>query len=439
MSELALIALAVFFVIANGFFVAAEFAIVKVRSTQLEEVEARAGRRGAAARHILTHLDRYLSATQLGITLASLALGWIGEPAFARLVEKPLSSAGIASPAIVHGIAFALAFSIISLLHIVLGELAPKRIAIRNALPTALWTAIPLRIFFKIAYPAIWVLNVCANRLLVALGFPAVSEVGELHSEEEIRLLLEESAERGEIPHHRRDLLEGIFDFTRRTARQIMIPRTDVVYLSTTHSVEENLAVVRKTRHTRFPLCDGDLDHTIGMIHVKDLLLRAPEDDIRDLRSLRREMLFVPESLPIERLMADFRAKRIHMAIVVDEYGGGAGVVTLENVLEELVGQIDDEFDLDRPEFERLADGGCRARGDLLLEDLAQRLDAPIGETEAETVGGYVLERLARKPKIGDEVEVAGRRAVVEEAREFRVQWVRVLPDEKKRGGTESE
>jgi CBS domain containing-hemolysin-like protein len=428
MSDLLLVALGLLFVLANGFFVAAEFAIVKVRATQLEEIEERSGRRVEAARTIVRHLDTYLSSTQLGVTLSSLALGWIGEPAFAHLVEAPLAAVGVLSPRIVQGVAFAVAFSIISVLHIVLGELAPKSLAIRFALPVALWIAIPLHLFTRVAWPAIWLLNSTANRFLALIRIPPASEGGELHSEEEIRILLDESTARGTMSPHRRELLDGFFDFTKRTARQIMIPRTDVAFLRLDDPIEKSLDFIRRTRHTRYPLCERDLDHTVGMVHVKDLLFRPPGEEIADLRSVQREILFVPESLPVEQLMVRFRTQRIHMAVVVDEYGGGAGVVTFENVLEELVGQIDDEFDQDRPEFEQLAGGESRVRGDFLLSDLAQRLDVEIGESESDTVGGLVIERLARAPRPGDRIELAGYELVVEEARSYRVHWVRARP-----------
>lgn len=421
------LALAFFFVLANGFFVAAEFAIVKVRSTQIIELAEQGSVRAKMAKRLIRHLDAYLSATQLGITLASLALGWIGEPAFHHLIQ-PLFTRFHVSEAAARSISATVAFVIISILHIVLGELAPKSIAIQKPVGTTLWTAHLLHTFYVITFPAIWLLNGTSRALLRVVGIEPAGEHAETaHSSEELRLILASSEKAGILSEENREIIEGVFQFSKRTARQIMVPRTDVVILSTTRSIEENLETIRITRHTRYPLCEGSLDDTIGLIHVKDLLLAQLRGPGRSLEELKREVLFVPENSTVESLLSQFIESRTHMAVVLDEYGGSSGIVSLENITEELFGQIQDEFDRERPEIEPLGNGRYRVRGDYLIEDLADRLKIDLGEPEEETVGGYVAARLGREVAPGDRVDLADLAISVLEAERFRVRWVLVV------------
>jgi CBS domain containing-hemolysin-like protein len=418
--------LALFFVIANGFFVAAEFAIVKVRSTQLVELADAGSSRARMARKMVKHLDAYLSATQLGITLASLALGWIGEPAFHHLINPLFVKFGV-SDSFAKTASATSAFIIISILHIVLGELAPKSMAIQKPVATTLWTAHVLHTFYVITYPAIWLLNNVSQAILKVVGLEPTSEHAEMaHSPEELRLILASSEKAGILSEENREIIEGVFQFSKRTARQIMVPRTDVVILSITKSIEANLETIRTTRHTRYPLCDGSLDNTIGLIHVKDLLLAQLRGPGRSLQELKREVLFVPENSTVESLLSQFIESKTHMAIVLDEYGGASGIVSLENITEELFGQIQDEFDRERPEIEPLGNGRYRVRGDYLIEDLADRLKIDLGEPEEETVGGYVAARLGREVHPGDKVELGDLAISVLEAERFRVRWVLV-------------
>lgn len=418
--------LALFFVIANGFFVAAEFAIVKVRSTQLVELADAGSKRARMARRMVKHLDAYLSATQLGITLASLALGWIGEPAFHHLINPLFEKFGV-NPSYAKTASATVAFVIISILHIVLGELAPKSMAIQKPVGTTLWTAHVLHAFYVITYPAIWLLNNVSQAILKLVGLEPTSEHAEMaHSPEELRLILASSEKAGILSEENREIIEGVFQFSKRTARQIMVPRTDVVILSITKSIEENLETIRTTRHTRYPLCDGSLDNTIGLIHVKDLLLAQLRGPGRSLQELKRDLLFVPGNSTVESLLSQFIESKTHMAIVLDEYGGASGIVSLENITEELFGQIQDEFDRERPEIEPLGNGRYRVRGDYLIEDLADRLKIDLGEPEEETVGGYVAARLGREVTPGDKVELADLAISVLEAERFRVRWVLV-------------
>ena len=418
--------LAFLFVLANGFFVAAEFAIVKVRSTQLTELAEQGSVRAKMARKLTRHLDAYLSATQLGITLSSLALGWIGEPAFHHLLQPLFTNLNIGQKA-ATSISATVAFIIISVLHIVLGELAPKSIAIQKPVGTSLWVAHLLHAFYVVTYPAIWLLNGVSRAILKTVGIHPTSEHLEAaHSPEELRLILASSEKAGILSEENREIIEGVFQFSKRTARQIMVPRTDVVVLSTTKTIEENLETIRTTRHTRYPLCDGSLDQTVGLIHVKDLMLAQLRGPGRRLEDLKRDILFVPENSTVESLLSQFIEHKTHMAVVLDEYGGSSGIVSLENITEELFGQIQDEFDRERPEIEPLGNGKYRVRGDYLIEDLADRLKIDLGDPEEETVGGFVAARLGREVSPGDHVDMSDLSITVLEAERFRVRWVMV-------------
>jgi CBS domain containing-hemolysin-like protein len=386
----------------NGFFVAAEFALVKVRPTQIDPYVHEGKRNALVARHMIRHLDAYLSATQLGITLASLALGWIGEPAFAWIIE-PAVSAFTDDPAVLHSVALTISFLVITILHIVLGELAPKSVAIRKSEGTTLAIALPLFVFYKLTYPAIWILNHTANYLLRVVGIAPVSE-GELaHTEEELRLLLSTSHS-SVVSKQTRELLDNIFELKHRVARQIMVPRQDVIYLSTMRTMAENMRIARRSGHTRFPLCEGDLDHVVGLIHIKDLFRK--DRPIATLREVAREIAFVPETLELDRLLKRMRLERFHLAAVIDEYGGVSGVVTLEDVLEEIVGTIQDEFDVEKPEIRTGEDGSWMVSGGMLVEDLEDELDIELSDRDEDTIGGVVLSELGRTPEVGDRIEL---------------------------------
>lgn len=422
-----LLVLAFLLVLANGFFVAAEFAIVKVRSTQLTELADEGSARAKMARRLIRHLDAYLSATQLGITLASLALGWVGEPAFEHIITPLFARVGGVSEVAARSVSAGFAFTVISVLHIVLGELAPKSMAIQKPVGTSLWIAYPLHWFYVITYPAIVLLNGVSRAILKLVGIHPASEHETAHSPEELRLILASSEKAGILSEENREIIEGVFQFSKRTARQIMVPRTDVVVLSVTRTIEENLETIRTTRHTRYPLCEGSLDHTIGLIHVKDLLLAQLRGPGKSLLELKREILFVPENSTVESLLSQFIEYKTHMAVILDEYGGASGIVSLENITEELFGQIQDEFDRERQEIEPLGNGRYRVRGDYLIEDLADRLKVDLGEPEEETVGGYVAARLGREVTPGDKVDLGDLAISVLEAERFRVRWVMVV------------
>lgn len=405
---IALKLLAIFVLVAlNGFFVAAEFALVKVRGSQLDPLADEGDRTAALARHISCNLEAYLSACQLGITLASLGLGWIGEPFLANMIAPAFAKVGVTSPTVVHSVTFAIAFSIITTLHITLGEQAPKILAIRKPLPATLWVSRPLAIFYTIFKPAIWFLNAASNWLLrIVFRIEPVSGHELAHSEEELRVILAESHQAEEVTQLGKEILINALDMRKRVVRDITTPRGQVVFLNTEDSFDENLQAAIESRHTRFPLCEGHLDNTIGLVHIKDLLKLMREGQQRDLVSIRRDLLPVPEMMPLEKLLAFFLSKHAHVALVVDEYGGTVGMVTLDNVIEELVGEIQDEFDSDNAEFRRIDADEFTALGSLGLYELNDHAGLGLESSEVSTVGGYVTHLLGHLPKQGERVRI---------------------------------
>jgi CBS domain containing-hemolysin-like protein len=422
-----MIAVAVGLVLLNAFFTAAELSMARVRNTRMEELTQEGDWRARAVRGHQDRLQCFLSATQLGITLASLGLGWVGEPAFAHLVAPVLGLVGVVSEPIVHNVSAAVAFLFITFLHIVIGELVPKAYAIRASERVALWTALPVRAFQVAVKPALWLLDRTASRVLRLLHAD-LAHAPDAHSEEELRMLLAESHRVGTLSGEKRELLENIIDYTERTARHAMIPRADVVYLSLARSLEENFKTIAQTMHTRFPLATLDIDHVAGMIHVKDLLLKR--DQLRsseDLVGLKRDILFVPESRPLDALLREFQQNRTHMAIVVDEYGGAAGMITIEDVIEEIVGEIQDEFDREQPKVQETADG-LVFDGLSLVDDAWEKLGIEVeGTGEVSTLGGFVTEKLGRIPRVGDRTMEHGHEFRVVEMKGRRVSKVLVV------------
>lgn len=410
-------------VLLNGFFVAAEFAVVKVRDTQLVSLATRGYRRARVARRILGNLDAALSATQLGITLASLGLGWIGEPVFATLLEPVVRWLQIQSEQVRHSIAFAVGFSVITFLHIVAGELAPKSLAIRKPLPTSLWVAVPLDWFYKASFPAIWMLNHAANWLLRRFGIEPVSETELAHSEEELRLLVASAPRLGGEGSLSRQVVLNAFDLRQRVAREVMRPRHEIVALSTTDPLERCLETAERTRYSRYPLCErGDLDRTLGVVHIKDLYaLRTRARTGADLLPAARKLLYVPETARLDRLLQLCLERKLHLAIVVDEYGSTTGLLTLENILEELVGQIQDEFDLEPPLCVRTGPDTWELDGRFPLHELAELVGQPLQIEDLTTTSGLVTQRLGGFPQPGDVVHLGDYRLRVEETDGHRV------------------
>jgi CBS domain containing-hemolysin-like protein len=415
-------------VLLNGFFVAAEFAIVRVRDTQLDTLVARGHRRAKVGRRLLANLDASLSATQLGITLASLGLGWFAEPVFASLLEPLMEWLQIESPQARHSIAFAIGFSVITFLHIVAGELAPKSLAISKPVPTTLWVAQPLLWFYWASYPFIWTLNHAAMWLLRRVGIEPVSE-GELaHSEEELRILFAAAQKRAGGSALGRDILFNAMDIRRRIVRNVMRPRQQIVVLNTEASIAECLDVAEETRYSRFPLCEaGDPDRTLGVVHIKDLFaMRLKARRGADLAPAARKIIFVPETARLEKLLGLFLERKLHLALVVDEYGATTGMVTLENILEELVGQIQDEFDVEKPLIEKAGDGAWLLAGATPLHELSDLVGEALHAEGITTVNGWVTQRLGGFPKAGDTLVVGGHELRVEEMDAMRVARLRL-------------
>jgi magnesium and cobalt exporter, CNNM family len=403
---LAKIAIILGLVVLNAFFVACEFAIVKVRGSQLDALEDEGNVKATFAKQVRGHLDAYLSATQLGVTLASLALGWIGEEFLARILQPAFAVVGVHSHVVVSTISITLAFIGITFLHIVFGELAPKYIAIGNPLSVSLALARPLGGFYILFKPAIWILNKSSNfflNKLLRIKPVAGSELA--HSEEELRLILDESEKSDEVSELGRDLLVNALDLRQRVVRDIMTPRGEVVFLDLEEDFEQNLKKAFESRHTRFPLCRGHLDNAVGLIHIKELMpmMRDPHPD---LMRIKRDITPVPEMMSLEKLLNLFLTKHAHLALVVDEYGGTVGMVTLENVLEEIVGDIQDEFDADKAEFRKINENEFSVLGSLGLYELRDLAGLELESADVSTIGGYVTHLLGHLPKQGEQVQI---------------------------------
>ncbi len=393
-------------VVLNGFFVAAEFALVKIRGSQLEALSEEGDESALQARRITEDLEAYLSACQLGVTLASLGLGWIGEPYLAQMVQPVFVKLGVESETVTRSVSFALAFSLITILHIVLGEQAPKIFAIRKPLGTTLAVSRPLRLFYAVFRPAIWFLNLCSNALLKRVfRIEPVSGHELAHSEEELRVILAENASAQEVSPLGKEILINALDLRRRVVRDITTPRGEVVFLNTELSFEENLRSAQQSRHTRFPLCEGHLDNAVGLVHIKDLLTLIREDR-PDLHRIQRTIFPVPEMMPLEKLLGFFLSKHAHLALVVDEFGGTVGIVTLDNVLEEIVGDIQDEFDAEKPELRKVGVEEFEVEGSLGLYELKDLIGLELESSDVSTVGGYVTHLIGHLPHSGEQTRI---------------------------------
>jgi CBS domain containing-hemolysin-like protein len=415
---------ALLLVLLNGFFVGAEFALVRVRSTRLVELENQGKRAARMALHAIRHFDVYLSATQLGITLASLALGSISEPAVAELLN-PLFNLAHLPDSIRHPLAFVLALAIVSVFHMVIGELVPKSYAIQKPEALAMAVAFPLHWFYWTFKPAIFVVNGCAKVVLRLLRIPPAGEHELAHSEEELRMILTASGASGVLKDSEVDLVKHVFEFADKVARDIMVPRVDMIYLDAGWSMERNLEVVNSHTYTRYPLCQGDPDHVLGMIHIKDLVRAATAGS--DILSVKREIIFVPETKSIDQLLREFQVRKMHMAAVVDEYGGTAGIVTLEDVLEQIVGEIHDEFEEPRPEIQVLGPDRYIVDGKVLLADLRVDYQIFIQPNGSDTVGGWVLDKIGGIPNTGAVVETGDYCLQVQEMDGQRVRKVLIV------------
>lgn len=421
-------------VVLNAFFVAAEFAIVKVRYSQVE-IKAKTGNQSAKiAKHILQNLDGYLSATQLGITLASLGLGWIGESVVTEVILAALSLFGIAiSPELAHQIALPVAFGTITILHIVFGELAPKSIAIQRPVTTTFALAIPLNIFYYIFRPFIWVLNGLANVILKKMGVSAIHG-HEVHTSEELQLLLDQGKESGALDSSEHELIKNVFDFNDRTVKKIMVPRTAILAINIDSPYAEFVSAVINEGYTRMPVYKGNIDEIIGFIHVKDLLMKELKDQTVSLSDMIRPVYFIPESKKIADLLSEMRKKKNpHIAIVLDEFGGTAGLVTMEDIIEELVGEIQDEHDEEKPKVISINENEFIIDAHSAISDVNEFIPFPLPEQdEYDSVAGLMNVIFDKIPEIGEEIEFEGYHFTIIQKRKNNIESVkmRLVPKE---------
>ncbi|WP_078414686.1 hemolysin family protein [Priestia abyssalis] len=415
----------------SGFFVASEFAIIRVRSSRIDQLVAEGSKQGAAAKKVIENLDEYLSACQLGITLTSLGLGWLGEPTVEHLLH-PLFEELNVSPTLAGVLSFAIAFSVITFLHVVVGELAPKTLAIQKSEPVSLWTAQPLIWFYKIMYPFIWFLNGSARFVTKIFGLEPASEHELAHTEEELRLILSESYKSGEINQSEFNYVENIFEFDDRVAKEIMVPRKEVTVLDKTKSIAENLEIIKEEKYTRYPVIDGDKDHIVGMINMKEVFTDVVVHGIDKTKTVEkyvRPVIQVIESIAIHDLLLKMQKERIHMAILVDEYGGTAGLVTVEDILEEIVGEIRDEFDADEvPMIQKLNEHQTLLDGKVLISEVNDMFGLEIDDEDVDTIGGWVLTKKYDLEQ-GDTIILDNYRFRVKELDGHHVRWIEVTYD----------
>ena len=422
--------LAALLILLNGFFVAAEFALVRLRSTHARTLAQEYGLRGRILMRMHRRLDVYLSATQLGITIASLGIGWVGEPTVARLLQPLFRVFGMTDHTMLKSISFAVGFALISFVVIVIGELVPKSLAIRKVEAVSLWTGAPLYAFYWLMYPAIWVLNGATRIVLRLFALRVDQHAGDApHSRDELAMILALSQAQGTLGQRTGDILDRTLDFTELTAGDLMRPAAEMVCLMLEDSPEEIRQVMMRHRFTRYPVCEGDRQHVVGLLHVKDAfaaLSRRP--DLGDMRQLLRPLPSVGKALPAMDLLTHFRSGHPHFALVVDDLGTITGFVTLDHVLESLLGAIPDEFRHQRQEWRRRLDGSWVGSGSLSLYSLERSLHIDIDEETADTIGGLVMRQLERVPEEGERVAFTDFDVVVLRKNGPRITLVQVIP-----------
>lgn len=412
----------------NGFFVTSEFAIVKIRSSRIDQLIEEGNKNAIAAKKVISNLDEYLSACQLGITITALGLGWLGEPTIEHLLRPVINSFGLPS-SISHIISFSIAFAFITFLHVVVGELAPKTLAIQKAEAVTLLTTRPLIWFYRVMYPIIWALNGSARLLTSMFGLKPASEHELAHSEEELRIILSESYESGEINQSEFKYVNKIFEFDNRIAKEIMVPRTEIVSLSKDDTLEDFLQIVQEEKFTRYPIIDGDKDHIIGMVNIKEVmtdLIMNRELSSSTLESYIRPIIRVIDSIPIHELLLKMQKERIHMAILMDEYGGTSGLVTVEDIIEEIVGEIRDEFDMDEvPMVRKTHEGQYIIDSKVLVSEVNDLLGTDINDEDVDTIGGWILTE-NYEAKQGDIIEHEKYRFKILDMEEHHIKYLEV-------------
>jgi putative hemolysin len=420
-------------VLANAFFVAAEFSLVSVRRTRITELVAQGNIAAKAVDKAISNPDQVIAATQLGITLSSLGLGWLGEPALSHLIQPLIDLFPVDfQSGVSHSLSAAFAFTVITFLHVVVGELAPKSIALQDSEKTSLFVARPTLFTERIFKPAIWVLNGTGNALLRLIGIHPASGHELVHSVEELRMIVTASTEGGTVEEDESLMLHAIFDFGELIVRQVMIPRTEIVAVEADAPLAEIIQLTSQSTYTKFPVYDDSLDQILGIVHVKDLLTAMLLPDCRDCtaRKFLREAIFVPETTQVRSLLQQFRTHRQHIAIILDEFGGTAGLVTLEDLLEEIVGEVSDPFDMNDPDFQTMPDGVVLIDGLTLIEEVNQYLGLNLHDTDYDTIAGYILGKLGHIPHEKETVEVDGIQLQVEELDGLRISRVALhLPE----------
>ncbi|KWX80082.1 HlyC/CorC family transporter [Paenibacillus sonchi] len=410
-------------IILTAFFVATEFALVRLRGSQISQMVLEGKKNALAVQRVAANLDGYLSACQLGITITALGIGALAEPAFEQLLI-PLFDLGNISHSVSEPIAFALAFIIATFLHVVVGELAPKTAAINIPEKIGQITSPLIIWFYKILYPLIWLMNGSANLLVRMFGMKPASEHGDAHSEDEIRLILSESYESGKINKAEYGYVNRIFTFDEMLAKEIMVPRTDMVCLFTNHSLKENLEIIRKEQYTRFPVADGSKDNIIGMINTKQLYLQYDNNPDFDFKSLILPLLTVSEVTPVKTLLTRMQKERVHIALLLDEYGGTSGLITIEDILEEIVGEIRDEFDGDeRRNIEKLSDSHYLFDGNVSVLEVKELTGFDLHDDEVTTIGGWLYSHL-EEPAIGKSITHENVTLTVREMNRHRIRRV---------------
>ena len=412
----------------NGFFVAAEFAIVKVRSSQLELKVKEGNRVAILSKHIVSHLDGYLAATQLGITLASLGLGWIGEPVVSKMIINMMHFVGVEiSSELAHNIALPVAFAIITVLHIVFGELAPKTIAIQRSEKTTLFIAYPLQFFYVLFRPFIWVLNGIANFLLKILGFTP-THGAEVHSSDELKYLVQLGKESGEIGETNYDIIKNAFEFSEHTVEDIMVPRTKVVGINLNDHNAASLDNIIEESFSRIPCYEDTMDNIVGLVHLKDILLKMRKGGHVNIREIMTPVLVVPKNKRIGQLLKEFQLKHQQMAIVVDEYGGTIGITSMEDILEELVGEIQDEYDNEAPVVEQLDDKTFSVLASATIDDINDFLPRVIEKDEnAKTLAGYLIQKFGKIPATNEKIKSDGYEFVIVKKNRTTILVVKVI------------
>ncbi len=413
-----------FFVFLNGFFVATEYAIVKVRFTQIEPLVKRGNRRAKIAKEILSHMNRYLSATQLGVTMTSLALGWIGEPLAAKMLNPLFHVIGMTQPSMVEAVSFGIAFSLITAIHIIVGEQAPKFLAIQKAAPIILTVSYPFRLYYIVFRPIILLLNLASNALLHAAGLRTTLNKDVEHTEEELRLILAQDRNASTLS---RMIVLRAMDFRQKLARHAMIPRTGIVALSAEVPWQENLKIIRANKYSRFPVFKEGIDNIVGIVYTKDIFKQDLHHQAGfTLQSVLHDAVFLPETASLEHVLSTILQKKVHMIILADEYGGTAGLITLENVLEELVGNIQDEYDREAPDMTKISDNEYLIDGSITTNDVERMFDVELSPFDIRTIGGFAIEQLGHFPSEGEHFQAGNLVITIEKVAENTVSSVRV-------------